>query len=228
LKEKILVVDDEADMVAFIRDALADEGYQVLVAYNGEEVFRQLEHKPDLILLDVMMPGMDGLEVCRAIRHRVACPIIFLSARVAEPDRIQGLAVGGDDYLLKPFSLRELKARIAAHLRREQRAELQKRKAILHYGDLTIDLSGYQVFYRDQPVPLTSREFDIVRLLALHPGQVFSREQIYEKVWGYDALGDAATVTEHVKKIRAKLARVAEDANYITTVWGVGYKWETQ
>lgn len=226
VKERILVVDDEAEMVAFIRDALEDEGYEVMTAYDGEDVFRQLEHKPDLIILDVMMPGLDGLGVCRAIRDVVGCPILFLSAKDSETDRIKGLAVGGDDYLVKPFSMRELKARLTAHLRREQRSVHKQHQAVLHYGDLTIDLKSYRLFYREHPVPLTSREFQIVQLLTLHPGQVFSREQIYEKIWGFDAVGDSATVTEHVKKIRAKLQAFGSSANYIVTVWGVGYKWE--
>lgn len=226
MRGRILVVDDEADMVAFIRDALEDEGYEVLVAFDGEEMFRQLEHQPDVIILDVMMPGLDGLKVCRAIRDVVSCPILFLSAKHTETDRIKGLAAGGDDYLVKPFSIHELKARLAAHLRREQRAANKQHQAVLHYGDLAIDLKSYRLFYREHPVPLTSREFEIVQLLALHPGQVFSREQIYEKIWGFDATGDAATVTEHVKKIRAKLKSFSEQANTIVTVWGVGYKWE--
>lgn len=226
VKERILIVDDEADMTAFMRDALEDDGYEVLVSYNGTDVFRQLAHRPDLIILDVMMPGMNGLEVCRAIRDTVGCPIIFLSARHTEADRIQGLAAGGDDYLVKPFSMSELKARLAAHLRREQRKQSSSQQAILHYGDLTINLNSYELYDLNQPIQLTSREFQIVQLLALHPGQVFSREQIYEKIWGLDAGGDSATVTEHIKKIRAKLAKYSPNDHYITTVWGVGYKWD--
>lgn len=225
LKKKILIVDDEKDMIEFIRDALEDEGYEVLVAYDGEEVFQQLEAKPDLILLDVMMPRLDGLEVCSAIRETVNCPIIFLSARHTETDRIRGLAVGGDDYLVKPFSIRELKARLEAHLRREQRATQMNERAILHYGNWTIDLKSHRFLFREHPISLTHREFEIIQLLALHPGQVFSREQIYENIWGFDGEGDSSTVTEHVKNIRAKLATLT-DENVISTVWGVGYKWE--
>lgn len=225
MKGKILLADDEASIVEFIQDALEDEGYEVLVAYNGDEVFKQLAYKPDLIILDVMMPGPDGFEVCRAVREVVDCPIIFLSARYAETDRIQGLAVGGDDYIVKPFSMRELKARLAAHLRREQRAGAKASLAVLHYGDISVDLNSYRLLYRGQSVPVTVREFEIVQLLALHPDRVFSREQIYEKVWGYDAEGSSQTVTEHVKNIRAKLASYHSECNPIATVWGIGYKW---
>ncbi|CEH27863.1 chemotaxis protein CheY [Aneurinibacillus migulanus] len=225
MKGKILLADDEASIVEFIQDALEDEGYEVLVAYNGDEVFKQLAYKPDLIILDIMMPGPDGFEVCRAVREVVDCPIIFLSARYAETDRIQGLAVGGDDYIVKPFSIRELKARLAAHLRREQRAGAKASLAVLHYGDISVDLNSYRLLYRGQSVPVTVREFEIVQLLALHPDRVFSREQIYEKVWGYDAEGSSQTVTEHVKNIRAKLASYHSECNPIATVWGIGYKW---
>ncbi|MFE4203109.1 response regulator transcription factor [Aneurinibacillus aneurinilyticus] len=225
MKGKILLADDEASIVEFIQDALEDEGYEVLVANNGNEVFKQLVHKPELIILDIMMPGPDGFEVCRAVREMVSCPIIFLSARYAESDRIQGLAVGGDDYIVKPFSMRELKARLAAHLRREQRAGAKASLAVLHYGDISVDLNSYRLLYRGQSVPVTVREFEIVQLLALHPDRVFSREQIYEKVWGYDAEGNSQTVTEHVKNIRAKLASYNSKCNPVATVWGIGYKW---
>ncbi|MEO3946650.1 response regulator transcription factor [Gorillibacterium sp. CAU 1737] len=228
LKERILVVDDEPDMVAFIQDALEDDGYEVLTATRGDEVFALLGKKPDLILLDIMMPGLNGLDVCRAIRDKALCPILFLSARHTEIDRIQGLAAGGDDYLVKPFSLRELKARIMAHLRREQRAHRADSRTLLHDGELTLDLNSLTLFCREQEVPLTLREFEIVQLLALHAGQVFSREQIYEKVWGFEAEGDSATVTEHVKNIRAKLAKCASGADFISTVWGIGYKWQSR
>lgn len=208
-----------------MRDALLDEGYEVLTAYNAEQALEQLDFVPDLIILDVMMPELDGFKLCPKLRERVNCPILFLSARQSETDRIRGLAVGGDDYLIKPFSIRELKARIHAHLRREKRHS-QRQETILRFGELRIDLTGYQVYVGDQEVSLTRREFEILEFLALHPGQVFSREQIYEKVWGYDAVGDYTTVTEHIKKIRFKLYAVDPDTEYIATVWGIGYKWK--
>ncbi|KTD85965.1 response regulator transcription factor [Paenibacillus etheri] len=226
MREKILIADDEREIVEFMRDALQDDGYEVSVAFDGKEVFDRLGETPDLIILDIMMPHLDGLEVCQAIRDRVSCPILFLSARSNEADRIQGLAVGGDDYIVKPFSMQELKARIRAHLRREQRSHLDHQQKLLHHGDLTMDLDSHQVFYQNLMIPLTSREFELFRLLFMHPNQVFSREQIYEKIWGFDSEGEAATITEHIKNIRAKLACAAPEKTFVTTVWGVGYRFE--
>ncbi|OPA73390.1 DNA-binding response regulator [Paenibacillus selenitireducens] len=226
MREKILIADDEQDIVEFMRDALQDEGYEVRVAYDGKEVLNRLVDQPDLIILDIMMPHLDGLEVCQVIRNRVSCPILFLSARSAEADRIRGLAVGGDDYIVKPFSMPELKARIQAHLRREQRNHFDHQPKLLHHGDLTIDLDSLQLYYQDIHIPLTSLEFELFQLLFMHPNQVFSREQMYERIWGYDAEGDASTVTEHIKNIRAKLATAAPEMTFVATVWGVGYKFE--
>ncbi|NWL86085.1 DNA-binding response regulator [Paenibacillus sp. 79R4] len=226
MREKILIADDEREIVEFMRDALEDDGYDVRIAYDGSQVLDRLEEHEqfDLIILDIMMPHLDGLEVCQVIRDRVACPILFLSARSAEADRIRGLAVGGDDYIVKPFSMQELKARIRAHLRREQRGHMGRHPKLLHHGHLTMDLDSLQLFYKNILIPLTSREFELLQLLFMHPNQVFSREQMYEKVWGYDAEGDAATVTEHIKNIRAKLTTAAPEQTFVTTVWGVGYK----
>lgn len=226
MKETILLVDDEEEIISFMKDSLEDEGYDVLIAYDGCAAVEQAKKQPDAIVLDIMLPHMDGYEVCQLIRDQVACPILFLSARQSETDRVRGLAIGGDDYLVKPFSMRELKARIAAHLRREKRREVRQAAGLLRFGSLTIDVKGHDVCLYGEQVLLTNREFAIVELLALHPGQVFSREQIYEKVWGYDAMGDDATVTEHIKKIRAKIASLDPVTSYIATVWGVGYKWE--
>lgn len=225
VRETILIADDEEEIVSLIADALEDEGYQVWTAFDGEQAVALAERQPDLIVLDVMMPGKDGYEVCQTIRERVACPVLFLSARQSETDRVKGLALGGDDYIGKPFSLAELKARIAAHLRREKRGQ-EAERSVLRYGRLEIDLQGHAVRLQGREVVLTAREFAIVELLALHPGQVFSKEDIYDRVWGLDAVGDASTVTEHVKKIRAKLGAVDPAAAFVATVWGVGYRWE--
>lgn len=224
--EKVLIVDDEEAIVSMIKDALTGDGYDVISAANGEQAINQAKHRPDLIILDVMMPGPDGFEVCQTIRNVVACPILFLSARQSEADRIKGLAIGGDDYITKPFSLKELKMRVAAHLRREKRATSLSNRTLLRFRDLAIDLKGHEIFYCDQPIVFTRREFEIIELLALHPGVIFSKDQIYEKVWGYDAEGDSASVAEHIKKIRFKLGESDPETNYISTVWGVGYKWE--
>ncbi|MFM1654060.1 response regulator transcription factor [Brevibacillus sp. B_LB10_24] len=224
MKEKILLADDEPDMISFLEDALVSEGYVVITALSGEEVFSRLKEKPDLIILDVMMPGLDGWEVCQSIRPLVACPILFLSARGHETDRIKGLMVGGDDYLVKPFSVKEFKARINAHLRRERRVDHRRPKVVLHCKDLLLDLNQYQLYHQGRQVSLTVRELEIVQFLMMNADQVFSREQIYEKVWGFEADGNSATVTEHIKKIRAKLAEFDPMTEYISTVWGFGYK----
>lgn len=226
MHEKILIADDEDGILNFIKDALMNDGYEVLTAGDGEQAIRYAMKQPDLIILDIMMPGKDGYEVCQAIRDTVSCPIIFLSARQSEVDRIKGLAIGGDDYITKPFSIKELKIRIQAHLRREKRAIALNNRSFLRYRDLAIDIKGHEVFLENRAIPFTKREFEIVELLALHPGITFSKEQIYEKVWGFDALGDSAGVAEHIKRIRAKLSDADPGTEYIATVWGVGYKWE--
>lgn len=224
--ERILIADDEEGMVSFIKDALLREGYEVMTAFDGGQAIKAAMQQPDLIILDIMMPGKNGFEVCQTIRDMVACPILFLSALQSEADRIKGLALGGDDYILKPFSMRELKMRVQAHLRREKRAVSLDKRSFLKYGRLSINLKGHEVYFQEQILSFTRREFDIIELLALHPGMIFSKDRIYEKVWGYDAMGDSAGVAEHVKKIRAKFREVDQENEYISTVWGVGYKWE--
>ena len=178
-----------------------------------------------MILLDMMMPGIDGLAVCRAVRERVDCPIVFLTARVEESDRVIGFAAGSDDYITKPFSIKELDARIGAHLRRERRRRAERTR--VSFGRITIDYSARTLFHDSVPVPLARREFDIVELLSLHPGQVFSKEHIYECIWGYDAEGDDTTVYEHIKRVRRRL-EVHGAGDYIQTVWGVGYRWSRE
>lgn len=225
---RILVIDDEKELVQLLQDELTARGHEVLTAYNGYDGTALARRQPDLILLDIMMPGRDGFEVCRAIRDEVVCPILFLSAKQSEADRVRGLSIGGDDYIVKPFGLRELLARIDANLRRERRArsiDTESRRTKLCFGKLDLDLKERTVRIGGTAIGLTRREYDIVELLAMHSGQVFSREQIYEKIWGYDAEGDSSTVVEHVKKIRAKLSAAGPSAEYLSTVWGIGYKW---
>jgi len=224
---KILIIDDEIDLVNLLKDSLENRGHTVLTAFDGEEGIRKAKEQPDIIILDIMIPGIDGYEVIRRIRDAIFCPIIFLSAKQSETDMIKGLALGGDDYLTKPFSLNELLARIDAHLRREKRTIFNNnsgKKVFINFGRLSVDLKSKQAKINDNIISLTKREFEILELLIMHPGQVFSKEQIYEKVWGYDAEGDASTVTEHVKKIRAKIAEFDRDIEYISTVWGIGYR----
>lgn len=224
--EKILIIDDEEDIVAFIKDALDLDGYQVLAAYNGEQAMKYVAMQPDLILLDIMMPGLNGYEVCQRIRDTIGCPIIFLSALQSEADKVKGLALGGDDYLTKPFGMKELRMRIQAHLRRENRAISLRNRTFLRFGNIAIDLKGHEVYLNGKQIVFTKREFDIIELLVLNPGIVFTKDHIYEAIWGYDANGDSAGVAEHIKKIRAKLNEGDPNIEYISTVWGVGYKWE--
>lgn len=218
----LLIVDDEADIVKLLRDYFELEGYFVLTAADGSEALKQMEKSPDLVLLDINMPGMDGMEVCSRIRRFAACPILFLTAKAEDADKIAGFRTGGDDYIVKPFSIEELGARVAAHLRREQRN--QTRSKAKFAGDLVIDYGERAVYCRDEPIPLAKKEFEIVAFLSQNAGQVFDKERIYERLWGYDSEGDSAVVAEHIRRIRAKLT-AAGCPGCIETVWGVGYKW---
>lgn len=222
MKDRILVVDDELDIVTMLKDYFEYNGYDVLTAVSGLEAIKKAEKQPDLILLDINMPGLDGMEVCARIRQFVACPILFLTARIEDADKIKGFSVGGDDYIVKPFSIDALGARVAAHLRRERR---QRESAKVRFDDkLTIDYTERRLFYNTTEIPLAKKEFDIIELLSQHAGQIFSKERMYELVWDYDSLGDSAVVAEHIRRIRAKFA-AAGVKPYIETVWGVGYKW---
>ena len=221
MRQKLLIVDDEQEIVEMMKSYF-ERQYDVLTAYNGREAMVRAAQKPDLILLDINMPGMDGLTVCQNIREYVSCPILFLTARVESSDKIIGFQAGADDYIVKPFDLDELAARVAAHLRRERRR--QESGSVRFFGELAIDYSGRTVMVGGEQVSLSRKEFDIVELLSLNAGQVFDRERIYERVWGIDGDGNSDTVMEHVRKIRAKLAGHTIHS-YIDTVWGCGYKW---
>ncbi len=219
---KILIVDDEDMMTELLSDHLQDCGYETLAAGNAREALALLQRQPDLILLDINMPDMDGLELCRNIRSHITCPILFLTARITEQDKVNGLQYGGDDYITKPFSLNELSARIAAHLRRDERS--RHRPFVLTAEGLLVDLTQRSVSCQGREIPFSRREFDILEFLMTNANQVFDKERIYEGVWGYDAEGDSNVVKEHVRKIRSKL-REMTGKDYIETVWGVGYKW---
>lgn len=222
MNTKILIADDEADIVSMLRSFFESKGYLVLSATNGAEALKQVERQPDIILLDINMPGLDGLEVCERIRDYVSCPILFLTARIEDTDKVKGFAVGGDDYIVKPFSLIELEARVRAHLRREARHNFEAQ--IKFSGELTIDYSERCLFFSGKRLGLAKKEFDIVELLSQNPGQVFDKERIYERIWGYDSEGDSSVVAEHIRRIRTKIAAYT-DRTYIETVWGCGYKW---
>ncbi|WP_251386844.1 response regulator transcription factor [Mediterraneibacter agrestimuris] len=194
--------------------------YSIFTAEDGMEAMKMLAVNPDIILLDVNMPQLDGMEVCRRIRDKVACPILFLTARVEEQDRVNGLLSGGDDYILKPFSLKELEARIIAHLKREER---HKTKSEYRFqGELLIDYTAKTVQINGNDLELTKLEYGIIEFLSMNPGLVFDKERIYEKVCGYDGEGDSRVVTELIRRIRKKMSLQTEK-EYIETVWGMGW-----
>ena len=215
----ILAVDDDEDLCTLLKRALERDGHQVTVLKSGGEIREQHLRWADCIVLDVMMPGEDGFETCRRIRGLADCPIVFLTAKTEEADILTGLGIGGDDYLTKPFRLGELRARIAAHLRREQRIPQNR----VRRAGLDFDLGERAVYRQGNLVRLTKGEYGICEYLALAAGQTFSKEQIYEAVFGWEGTSDESAVTEHVKNIRAKLKK--EGVSPIETVWGIGYRW---
>lgn len=222
MQDKILVVDDEKDIRSMLKDYFELNGYEVWTAGSGSEALEKAQKQPDLILLDINMPDMDGLQVCRRIRDFVFCPVLFLTARVEDTDKIMGFGSGGDDYIVKPFSIEELGARVAAHLRREKRPREASR---VKFDDrLAVDYTRRLVCFDGRELSLAKKEFDIIELLSRYPGQVFDKERIYEHIWGYDSEGDSSVIAEHIRRIRAKFTAQGMN-NYIETVWGVGYKW---
>lgn len=218
----ILVVDDDADLRELLKTALERDGHQVRLLSDGSAVTQAHCAWAHCILLDVMMPGEDGFATCRRVRGLADGPILFLTAKGEEADVILGLGLGADDYLQKPFRLGELRARVAAHLRRSQRTPQRR----VRRGGLDFDLGEKALYCQGRPVKLTRGEYAICQHLALHWGQTFSKEQIYEAVFGFDAPGDQSAVTEHIKNIRAKLRALHLEP--IETVWGVGYKWKRE
>lgn len=222
MQKKILIADDEPGIIQLLEDYFEIQDYIVIKAVNGVEVLSKIAQNPDIILLDVNMPGLNGFEVCERIRAHISCPILFLTAKIEEEDRIRGLMLGGDDYILKPFSIDELGARVEAHLRREDRRNISR--AVKIYDHLAIHYDDKCVYYDEHILGFTKTEYGIVEQLSLCPGQVFSKDQLYEKVRGYDGDADSGIVTEHIRRIRTKIGKYT-DRLYIETVWGVGYRW---
>lgn len=220
---KILIVDDEKMITELLSDHLEDCGYKVYTANTGSEALEQLHWQPNLILLDINMPEMDGIVLCKSIREHVNCPIVFLTARITEEDKIYGLQCGADDYITKPFSLNELTARISAHLRREARGNNKSR--VLVDDELVVNLLERKVTFLEKEIPFSKTEFELIEFLMKHVNQVFDKERIYEAVWGYEAEGDSNVIKEHIRKIRTKL-REYTGKEYIETIWGVGYRWK--
>lgn len=223
---KILVADDDVNVHKSLNTYFKREGYQLLSAYDGEEALNFVRQaRPDIVLLDIMMPKQDGLMVCREIRRESNLPIIMLTAKGEEFDKLLGLELGADDYITKPFSPREVLARIKAVLRRMHEMKEQDQSARLVVGNLDIDMGAFIVRLNNKPVPCTPKETEILWTLASNPGMVFSREHLLQSIWGYDFLGDTRAVDSHIKRIRAKLC--VEGNNWdIKTVWGVGYRFE--
>lgn len=215
----ILAVDDEKAVLTLIKNILQMDHHIVTAISDPEKIFElQLGHF-DLILLDVMMPNVDGFTLCRKIRDKVDCPILFLTAKALENDVMVGLGEGADDYILKPFGAGELQARIDAHLRREKR----RRREVLCMGNIHFNLSGKEISVCGEPIPFTKAEYEICELLARNRGEIFSKEEIYESVFGCEGESDSYTIVVHIKNIRAKF--IGFQVSPIETVWGIGYKW---
>lgn len=220
--QKIMIIDDEIDILHMLERYFRLNGYLVITAEGGEEALNKLSQQPDIILLDINMPDMDGISLCKNIRNFIACPILFLTANANDKDKIKGFSAGGDDYIVKPFSIDELGARVSAHLRRENRNKVKTQ--VMFDVHFVIDYSQRAVFYKNKEILFTKKEFDIIEILSQNPGQVFDKERLYEAAWGLDGLGNYSVIAEHISQIRAKLT-AAGARQYIETVWGVGYKW---
>ncbi len=226
-EQTVLVVDDEESIAEAVRARLENEGYRVVVAYDGPQAIDlHRQHHPDLVVLDLMLPGMDGLEVCKAIQRDGWTPVLMLTAKTEEADKVAGFAVGADDYLTKPFSLRELASRVKAILRRIDRMRAPQHDAPLDRGDLDIDPSRRRVSVDGEEIALTPLEFEILLTLARDPGVVLSREQLMDRVWGYRDYAGGRVVDSHVARIRRKLGEDGNEPRFIRTVHGVGYAFQ--
>ena len=223
-----MIADDDPSILMLISDVLTDAGMQVRTVASGEEALRAVgEETFSLIILDIMMKGISGLEVCAAIRDKVSCPILFLSAKDSAHDIIEGLGLGADDYIIKPFDTKELVARVKAVLRRYQPAQTAAPKPTgkyVEYPDLVINLTNYSVLYKNHTVDMPPKELELLYFLASSPNQVFTREQLLDHIWGYEYLGDTRTVDVHIKRLREKIKD--HESWAISTVWGIGYKFE--
>ena len=225
MAKKVLVVDDEKLIVKGIRFSLEQEGMQVDCAYDGQEALDMIkENTYDVILLDVMLPKFNGYEVCQQVREFSDVPIIMVTAKDDDMDKILGLEYGADDYITKPFNILEVKARIKAIMRRSSKKEEENKEAT--YGDLTIDCSSRRVYIEGNEVNLTAKEFDVLELLVFHPNKVYDRDALLDLVWGKDYPGDARTVDVHIRRLREKIEKNPSEPKYVHTKWGVGYYFE--
>jgi DNA-binding response OmpR family regulator len=217
----VLIVDDEPEIAALMRDFLEADGFRVRIAADAEQAAGALRPPPDCVLLDVMLPGRSGFELCREIRAASDIPVLFLSAREGDADKIRGLGLGGDDYIVKSASAAEVVARIKAVLRR---SETSRGPGRLRFGRLEVDLAAHEVLVAGRPVRVTGREFELLRVLVEHPRQVFSREHLFELVWG--SYGDRSAVSVYISRLREKVEEHPADPDYIVTVWGAGYRFD--
>lgn len=224
MSKKILIVEDEKPIADIISFNLKKEGYDVIIAYDGQEAINKtLNDNPDLILLDVMLPKKDGFQVLKEIRQKLQTPVLMVTAKEEEVDKVLGLELGADDYITKPFSMRELVARVKANLRRTELSSQSNNSEIIDIGDLVIDASKYEVRRNDKVIDLTQREYELLKFLATRAEQVFTREQLLEEVWGYEYYGDIRTVDVTIRRLREKVEDSSGEYKYILTKRGVGY-----
>ena len=229
-KQKILIVDDDTNIAELISLYLTKEFYQVQIVEDGEQALQVFDtFQPNLVLLDLMLPGIDGYQVCRELRSRSNTPIIMLSAKGEVFDKVLGLELGADDYMIKPFSPTELVARVQAHIRIHERllndmAPQTPRESCIDMGDLKIYALSHRVMVKGKEVTMTNKEFELLLFLAQNPNIVFSRDTLFDRIWGMDAIGDTATVTVHVNRIREKIEEDPSNPVYIETIWGAGYR----
>ena len=224
--KRVLIIEDDEKITEIERDYLEANEFEVELAANGNEgLEKSLANDYDLILLDIMLPGVDGFQICRSIRKVKETPILMVSAKREDVDKIRGLGLGADDYIVKPFSPSELVARVKSHIARYERLTGGKNQAnVLNFDDLEINLDAHRVFVGGDEVTLANREFELLAFLAQNPNIVFSRERLFERIWGLDALGDSATVTVHVNRIRDKIEHNPNKPRHIETIWGSGYR----
>ena len=224
MSKRVLVVDDEKLIVKGIRFSLEQDGMEVECAYDGEEALEKVkENKYDIILLDLMLPKISGLEVCQQIREFSQVPIVMLTAKGEDMDKILGLEYGADDYITKPFNILEVKARIKAIMRRTSRTEKTERERIIEVQDMKIDCESRRVYIKGEEVNLTAKEFGLLELLVHNPNKVYSRENLLKIIWGYEYLGDVRTVDVHIRRLREKIESNPSEPKYVHTKWGVGY-----
>lgn len=230
MTKRILIIEDDPVIAEVQKDYLAANGFEVDIAANGKMGLQKALNEPcDLILLDLMLPGVDGYEICRQVREQKNIPVLMVSAKKEEVDKIRGLGLGADDYIIKPFSVGELVARVKAHLARFERLTQSEQHAKpsgdqLSISGLLIDKPARRVFVENNEVIFTSKEYDLLYYLASHPNRVFTKEELFERIWGMDSLGDLPTVTVHISRLREKIERNPSKPRYIETVWGVGYR----